>query len=144
MKRKIYLIAAITSLISINSFAQYPTNGLIGFYPFNANIEDVSSNSADMSANDAPSFAPDRFGQFNALNADFNLKAPRLTYSGILSRTSNLASLEYLKPALVIFSPFTITEPERIREIARCKSSQSPRSTRRASSLIFSFCNVNR
>ncbi len=93
MKRKIYLIAAITSLISINSFAQYPTNGLIGFYPFNANIEDASSNSADMSANDAPSFAPDRFGQFNALNADFSP-----TYIPSVQNPSEFSFALWVKP----------------------------------------------
>lgn len=62
MKRKIYLIAAITSLISINSFAQYPTNGLIGYYPFSGNIEDASTNNADMASPTSPGYYQDRFG----------------------------------------------------------------------------------
>jgi len=66
MKRKLYFIAAITSLISINSFAQYPTNGLIGYYPFNANIEDASSNNIDMTSPTAPGYFSDRFNASNS------------------------------------------------------------------------------
>lgn len=93
MKRKLYFIAAITSLISINSFAQYPTNGLIGYYPFNANIEDASSNNIDMSANVAPSFAPDRFGQFNALNTDISP-----TYIPTVQNPSEFSFAVWVKP----------------------------------------------
>lgn len=66
MKRKLYLVAAISSLISMNSFAQYPTNGLIGYYPFNATIEDASSNNIDMTSPTAPGYFSDRFSAANS------------------------------------------------------------------------------
>ncbi|MGV3610496.1 MAG: LamG-like jellyroll fold domain-containing protein [Fluviicola sp.] len=93
MKRKLYFISALASLSWTASFAQYPTNGLIGYYPFNANIEDVSSNNYDMSANVTPSFAPDRFGQFNALNADISP-----TYIPIVQNPSEFSFAVWVKP----------------------------------------------
>lgn len=66
MKRKFYLAAAISSLISMTSLAQYPTNGLIGYYPFNATIEDASDNNIDMISPSAPGYFSDRFNSSNS------------------------------------------------------------------------------
>lgn len=66
MKKKYVLIALLA--LSLNTvFAQYPTNGLIGYYPFSGNLEDASTNNADMSSSSTPGYYSDRFG--NAGNA---------------------------------------------------------------------------
>lgn len=66
MKRKLYFMTALASLSLTSSFAQYPTNGLIGYYPFNANIEDASSNNIDMTSPTAPGYFSDRFNAPNS------------------------------------------------------------------------------
>lgn len=66
MKRKLYLVAAISSLISMNSFAQYPTNGLIGYYPFNANLQDESASNVDMTSVSSAGYFSDRFSASNS------------------------------------------------------------------------------
>ncbi|AEA42988.1 LamG-like jellyroll fold domain-containing protein [Fluviicola taffensis] len=66
MKRKLYLLSAIVLTSVSSTFAQYPTNGLIGYYPFNANIEDASSNNIDMTSPTAPGYFSDRFNAPNS------------------------------------------------------------------------------
>lgn len=39
MKRKLYFIAALASMSLTNSFAQYPTNGLVEYYSFNNTLD---------------------------------------------------------------------------------------------------------
>jgi hypothetical protein len=65
MKTKLYFIAAIATLSLSSSYAQYPSNGLVGYYPFDNSIEDVSSSNLDLTSPAAPSFAADRFGTSN-------------------------------------------------------------------------------
>jgi hypothetical protein len=40
--KKIILLASLA--FSINTFAQIPTNGLVGYYPFSGNSNDLSGN----------------------------------------------------------------------------------------------------
>lgn len=59
-------MTALASLSMTSSLAQYPTNGLIGYYPFNASIEDASSNNIDMTSPTAPGYFNDRFNASNS------------------------------------------------------------------------------
>lgn len=63
-KKKIITIA-ITAL-SINAFAQIPTVGLVGHYPFTGNANDLSGNSNNGTMNNGATYAADRFGNPNS------------------------------------------------------------------------------
>lgn len=61
--RKIFTIVILA--LSINAFAQIPTNGLIGWYPFNGNANDQSGNNLNGTVNGA-ALTTDRFGNQNS------------------------------------------------------------------------------
>ena len=61
--RKLLLIVFI--IFSLTGFAQIPTNGLVGYWPFNNNINDQSGNQ-NPSIGTGLSFGTDRFGRFNS------------------------------------------------------------------------------
>ena len=63
MKKKILSIACV--LVSAITFAQVPTDGLVGYYPFNGNANDESTNSNDGTVNGA-TLTTDRFGNVNS------------------------------------------------------------------------------
>lgn len=63
MKKKITTLLASVAL-TVNAFAQIPTNGLIGWYPFNGNANDESINTNDGTVNGA-TLSIDRFGNSN-------------------------------------------------------------------------------
>ena len=63
MKKKILSIACV--LVSIMTFAQIPTDGLIAHYPFNGNANDESTNSNHGTVNGA-TLSTDRFGNVNS------------------------------------------------------------------------------
>ena len=42
--KKIFTILVLLSLIGVNGFSQIPTNGLVGYWPFNGNANDLSGN----------------------------------------------------------------------------------------------------
>ncbi|HAR20852.1 MAG TPA: hypothetical protein DCR46_09320, partial [Cytophagales bacterium] len=70
MKKKNVLMAAVASLgLATASFAQnvpsyVPSNGLVGWWPFNGNADDVSGNGNHGSVNGA-TLTKDRFGNLN-------------------------------------------------------------------------------
>jgi hypothetical protein len=57
--RKIFTIAIIA--LTMNVFAQVPTNGLVGYWPFNGNANDASGNNHNGTVNGA-TLTTDRFG----------------------------------------------------------------------------------
>jgi hypothetical protein len=61
--KKIFLLASLA--FSINAFAQIPTNGLIGYYPFTGNANDQSGNSNNGTVTGAI-LTTDRFGNTNS------------------------------------------------------------------------------
>jgi hypothetical protein len=61
--KKLFLLASIA--LSINAFAQVPTNGLIAWYPFNGNAIDESGNGNNGTVNGA-TLTMDRFGNTNS------------------------------------------------------------------------------
>ena len=61
--RKIILFASL--VLSINSFSQIPTNGLVGYWPFKGNANDESGNGHDGTVN-GPTLTTDRFGNANS------------------------------------------------------------------------------
>jgi len=59
--------------IGLNTFAQIPTNGLVAYYPFNGNANDLSGNGHNGTVNGA-TLTTDRFGNANsAYSFDGNL-----------------------------------------------------------------------
>ncbi len=66
MKKLIILISSL--FISLSTFAQIPNNGIVGYYPFNGNANDISGNNNNgVTAN--TTLTIDRFGNANsALN----------------------------------------------------------------------------
>ncbi|MBN2520193.1 MAG: LamG domain-containing protein [Bacteroidales bacterium] len=64
MKKRSYLILIFSLLISLNLFSQ-PTDGLVGYWPFNGNAYDESLNSNNGSVNGA-TLTVDRFGNENS------------------------------------------------------------------------------
>ena len=63
MKKKLLFLGC--ALVSAISFAQIPTSGLVGYYPFNGNANDESANSNDGTVNGA-TLTTDRFGNTNS------------------------------------------------------------------------------
>jgi hypothetical protein len=61
--RKIFTIAIIA--LSVNAFAQIPTNGLVGYWPFSGNANDLSGSGNNGIIHNA-SLTTDRFGQPNS------------------------------------------------------------------------------
>jgi hypothetical protein len=61
--RKSFTIAILA--LSINAFAQIPTTGLVGYYPFTGNSNDLSGNNLNGTVNGA-TLTTDRFGNANA------------------------------------------------------------------------------
>lgn len=61
--RKIFTIAIIA--LSVNAFAQIPTSGLVGWWPFTGNANDISGNGNDGTVNGA-TLTTDRFGNPNS------------------------------------------------------------------------------
>lgn len=68
--KKIFTIAIMT--LAVNAFAQIPTNGLIGHYPFNSNANDQSGNGNNGTVNGA-TLTADRFGNINSAYDFLNL-----------------------------------------------------------------------
>lgn len=66
--KKIILLASLA--FSINAFAQVPfnlpTNGLVAYYPFNGNANDVSGNGNNLIDNGGVSYTNDRIGNSNS------------------------------------------------------------------------------
>ena len=60
--KKIFTIAIIA--LSMNVFAQVPTNGLVGYWPFNGNANDESGNNNNGTVSGA-TLTTDRFGNAN-------------------------------------------------------------------------------
>ena len=60
--KKLFTIAIMA--LSINAFAQIPTNGLVGYWPFNGNANDESGNGNNGTVNGA-TLTVDRFGNAN-------------------------------------------------------------------------------
>jgi hypothetical protein len=61
--RKLFTIAILA--LSLNAFAQVPTTGLIGHWPFNGNASDISGNGNNGTINGA-TLTTDRFGNLNS------------------------------------------------------------------------------
>ena len=61
--KKLFTIAIMA--LSINAFAQIPTNGLVGYWPFNGNANDESGNGNNGTVNGA-TLTTDRFGNTNS------------------------------------------------------------------------------
>jgi hypothetical protein len=94
MKKKCFLVIGLLSLIGLsftNLYSQIPTNGLIGFYPFNANANDESGNSNNATISGVKQVS-DRFGNSNkaySFNGISNYITLPNTYDS-LPRTINL------------------------------------------------------
>lgn len=67
MKLKLYFLLILFGLI-LNINAQIPTNGLVGYWPFNGNSNDVSGNNLNGVVNGAV-ITSDRFGNENSAYA---------------------------------------------------------------------------
>ena len=83
--KKIILLASLA--LSINAFAQIPTNGLIGYYPFTGNANDLSGNNNNGTVTGAV-LTTDRFGNTNSAynfpNANDNISISGITESNVL------------------------------------------------------------
>ncbi len=76
--------------LSLNSFAQVPTSGLLAYYPFNGNAQDASGNAYNGIVNGA-TLTTDRFGNANSAYAfggtNQYITSPFAGISGSKSRT---------------------------------------------------------
>jgi hypothetical protein len=101
--KKIILLASLA--FSLNAFAQIPTNGLIGYYPFTGNANDLSGNNNNGAVTGA-ALTTDRFGNTNSAynfpNANDNITIDSITASNVLKysvsgwfqKTSSSVNLE--------------------------------------------------
>ena len=63
MKKQL-LTFLLLGLTTLSAFSQVPTNGLVGYWPFNGNANDESGNGNNGTVNGA-AFTNDRFGNIN-------------------------------------------------------------------------------
>ncbi len=83
MKTNLLLLLSIIACIFLNlaTDAQIPTNGVVGYYPFNGNAQDMSGNSNNGTVNNAV-LCQDRFGnansayEFNGTNSFIQIANP--------------------------------------------------------------------
>jgi hypothetical protein len=74
--KKIILLASLA--FSLNAFAQIPTNGLVGYYPFSGNSNDLSGNNNNGTVSGAV-MTTDRFGNANSaysFNGNSEIRIP--------------------------------------------------------------------
>lgn len=111
--RKIFTIAIIA--LSVNAFAQIPSSGLIGWYPFNGNANDESTNSNDGTVTGA-TLTIDRFGNTNSaysFNGSTNfISVPNVAVQGANERTISfwIITNETSIPSSMIVSTGTDTD----------------------------------
>lgn len=102
MKAKHLPLILVASIFFVNiAFAQIPTNGLMGYYPFSGNANDMSGNLQNGTVNGA-TLATDRFGNancaynFNGISNYISL-LPSTNYIGLNSYTYSL----WIKPTAI-------------------------------------------
>lgn len=94
--KKFFSILSLLSLTGLTTvFSQIPTNGLVGYYPFNGNANDMSGNGYNGTVNGA-TLTTDRFGNIN--NAySFN------GTSNYIDLSSYVSSFNIQQPAAISF-----------------------------------------
>ena len=91
--RKILLFASL--VLSINSFGQIPTNGLVGYWPFNGNANDESGKGNNGIVSGA-TLTTDRFGNLNsAYSFDGSNDFIQVADNDILSLTFNTFCISF-------------------------------------------------
>lgn len=94
MKTKLLSITAAFAL-SINAFAQIPTNGLVAYYQFNGNANDLSGNNNNGTVNGA-TLVTDRNGNTNsAYSFNGSTSYINIPHSSTLTFTSNAISISF-------------------------------------------------
>ena len=63
--KRFYFILFLFIFFTIDAFCQFPTNGLVGYWPFNGNANDESNNGHNGTVSGATLVA-DRFGNVNS------------------------------------------------------------------------------
>lgn len=92
MKKLLLLIGFASLTINAQVPTYVPTNGLVGWYPFNGNANDFSTNSNNLTNNNNVTYGTDRFSQnssaavFNGVNQTLSKANPSL-FNGNSSRT---------------------------------------------------------
>jgi hypothetical protein len=79
--KKLFTIAIMA--LSINTFAQIPTNGLVGYWPFNGNANDESGNGNNGTVYGA-TLTTDRFGNVNSAYSFDGIQYILTNFSGVL------------------------------------------------------------
>jgi hypothetical protein len=112
MKQTLFLIVFMFS-INASAYAQIPQDGLIAFYPFNGNANDMSGNSNNGNINGA-SFTTDRFDNGNSA-LSFNGKSDYVLLPNIIPVTKGSISYWFMTdtvsstiPQILIYSSSTI------------------------------------
>jgi hypothetical protein len=91
--KNILLLFAIA--FSFDSFAQIPTTGLIGYYPFSGNVNDYSGNN-NSGTNNGATLTTDRFGNANAAYS-FN------GTSNYIDLSSHVSAFNFQQPMAISF-----------------------------------------
>lgn len=89
MKKKLLFLSLFTINVLMAQAPSYvPTNGLVGYWPFNGNANDISGNSLNGTVNGA-TLTTDRYGVVNN-SYEFNLNYIKVDYSALLNFSNNL------------------------------------------------------
>ena len=106
MKRKITTLALISIVGMSSLFAQIPTNGLIGYWPFSGNANDASGNNNNGTVNGA-TLTTDRFGNTNSAYTFRNTDSINCgTSSSLFLTKSNVLSISYWTKSSVSAFPY--------------------------------------
>ncbi|MBI4646853.1 MAG: T9SS type A sorting domain-containing protein [Bacteroidia bacterium] len=104
--KKIFLSFVLLSLIGLSGFAQIPTNGLVGYWPFNGNANDESGNSNNGTVNGA-TLTADMFGNANtAYSFDGTNDYIKVSNSSSLNIQNSISLVAWIKTD----DPHTSTE----------------------------------
>lgn len=97
--KKIFISFMLSVIIGLSAIGQIPTNGLVGYWPFNGNATDVSGNGNNGIVNGA-TLTTDRFGNQNsAYSFDGINDQIVVADTNILDITKNLSLCAWIKPA---------------------------------------------
>lgn len=104
----LFICLLLSGLSQTDLFSQIPTSGLIGFYPFNGNVDDESGNGYNGSLMDAIQIS-DRFGvsdkaySFNGVNSSISLPDSFDVLPRTVSLWFNVADTNFLDSYGAIF-----------------------------------------
>jgi hypothetical protein len=117
--KKLLLLPAVI-LLSLNLIAQIPTAGLVGYYPFSGNMNDLSG-SNNNAINNGATLTSDRFGNANAAYSFDGTSNYATITNALLPATPSSYSINYWTYAFATMPGAGIVITDRYGSDAQCR-----------------------